>query len=310
MNHLTRNRFLLAAAISVSLALGGCAATPESPEGATEVRNKLNALKNNPDLANRTRVELRAAEQAVELAEKPLPAEQSDLGEHRVYMADRKVEIARARATALHAEAQRERLSQERDEARLAARTSEVERAREDARSARDEAEAARTSETESAATAAAERQRMAEETQRMAEEMQQEMDDLKAEVTDRGLVLTLGDVLFATGSADLQSGANSNLDKLVTFLNEHPERKVLVEGHTDNVGGEELNQRLSRQRAEAVRNYLTEKGIAAERLSAEGIGMDRPVADNSTRTGRQQNRRVEIIIGNTQSAPAAGGSR
>jgi len=135
-------------------------------------------------------------------------------------------------------------------------------------------------------------------------------MDDLKAEVTDRGLVLTLGDVLFATGSADLQSGANSNLDKLVTFLNEHPERKVLVEGHTDNVGGEELNQRLSRQRAEAVRNYLTEKGIAAERLSAEGIGMDRPVADNSTRTGRQQNRRVEIIIGNTQSAPAAGGSR
>jgi outer membrane protein OmpA-like peptidoglycan-associated protein len=150
----------------------------------------------------------------------------------------------------------------------------------------------------------------MAEETQRMAEEMQQEMDDLKAEVTDRGLVLTLGDVLFATGSADLQSGANSNLDKLVTFLNEHPERKVLVEGHTDNVGGEELNQRLSRQRAEAVRNYLTEKGIAAERLSAEGIGMDRPVADNSTRTGRQQNRRVEIIIGNTQSAPAAGGSR
>lgn len=70
---------------------------------------------------------------------------------------------------------------------------------------------------------------------------------------------------------------------------------------------GEALNQTLSRRRAEAVRNYLTGKGITAERLSAEGIGMERPVADNSTATGRQQNRRVEIIIGNTQSAPAAG---
>lgn len=301
MSHSINNRgLLLAVAIAVSLALGGCAATPESPEGAAEVRNELNALKNDPNLANRTRVELRAAEQAVELAEQPLPADQADLGEHRVYMAERKVEIAKARATALHAEAQRERLSQERDEARLAARTSEVERAREETRTARQEAEAARESETASAAASAAE-------AQRMAEEMQQEMDDLKAEVTDRGLVLTLGDVLFATGSADLQSGANANLDKLVTFLNEHPERKVLVEGHTDNVGGGELNQRLSQQRAEAVRNYLREKGIAAERLSAEGIGMDRPVADNSTSTGRQQNRRVEIIIGNTQSAPAAG---
>jgi len=221
-------------------------------------------------------------------------------------MADRKVEIAKARATALHAEAQRDRLSQERDTARLEARTGEVERARsarDAADAARDEADAARESQTASAAASAAE-------AQRMAEEMQQEIDDLKAEVTDRGLVLTLGDVLFATGSADLQRGANANLDKLVTFLNAHPERNVVVEGHTDNVGGQALNQTLSQRRAEAVRNYLTGKGIASERMSARGIGMDRPVADNSTPTGRQQNRRVEIIIGNTQEAPAAGDSR
>ena len=296
MNHSTNKRSLLAVAISLSLVLGGCAATPESPDGSAEVRNKLNSLKGNPDLANRTRVELRAAEQAVQLAEQPLPEAQSDLGEHRVYMAERRVEIAKARATTLHAEAQRERLSQERDTARLAARTGEVERAR----SARDESDAAMASQTASAAASAAE-------AQRMAEEMQREIEDLKAKVTDRGLVLTLGDVLFATGSADLQHGANANLDKLVTFLNAHPERKVMVEGHTDNVGGKELNQTLSLRRSEAVHNYLVEKGIAEERLTSKGIGMERPVADNSTPTGRQQNRRVEIVIGNTQAAPAAG---
>ncbi|WP_290649274.1 OmpA family protein [Aquisalimonas sp.] len=298
MNHSTNNRTLLAAAISVSLFLGGCAATSESPQGAADVRNRLDALQNNPDLANRTRLELRAAEEAVQLAERPLSAAQSDLGEHRVYMADRKVEIASARATTLHAEAQRERLSAERGEARLAARTSEVARARDDARSARGEADAARASEMSSAAASAVE-------AQRLAGEMQQQIDDLQAEVTDRGLVLTLGDVLFATGSSDLQHGTNANLDKLVSFLNDHPQRNVLVEGHTDNVGGKELNQALSLRRAETVRNYLTGKGIESERLTAEGIGMDRPIADNNTPTGRQQNRRVEIVIGHTY--PAAG---
>lgn len=303
MKHSPFNRSLLAVATAAALTLGGCAATPESPEGSFEVRNKLNALKNNPDLADRTRVELRAAEEAVKLAERPLTAEQSDLGEHRVYMADRKVEIATARATTLHAEAQRERLSQERDTARLAARTGEVERARGDAQSARDEADAARASETASAAASDAE-------AERLAEEMRQQIENLEAKVTDRGLVLTLGDVLFATGNAELQGGSHANLDKLVTFLNAHPERNVLVEGHTDNVGAEAFNKNLSLRRADAVRSYLTGKGIAEERVSSQGIGMESPVADNATSSGRQQNRRVEIIIGNTQRAPAAGSSQ
>jgi len=279
MKHSTINRSLLAGAIALSLALGGCAATPESPAGALEVRNKLNTLKNNPDLADRTRVELRAAEDAVQLAEQPLTAEQSDLGAHRVYMADRKVEIAMARANTLHAEAQRDRLSRERDTARLDARTGEADRAR--------------ASEIASAATS-----------ERLAEDMRRQIADLEAKVTDRGLVLTLGDVLFATGNAELQSGSNANLDKLVTFLAAHPDRNVLVEGHTDNVGGAAYNQTLSLRRAEAVSSYLVAKGIAEERLSSSGAGMDSPVADNSTASGRQQNRRVEIVIGNPQQSP------
>ena len=84
-----------------------------------------------------------------------------------------------------------------------------------------------------------------------------------------------------------------------MSFLNQYPERRVLIEGHTDNVGSADYNQGLSQRRADSVRYYLTQQGIASQRLSTDGIGMDRPVANNDTATGRQQNRRVEIIIEN-----------
>lgn len=129
------------------------------------------------------------------------------------------------------------------------------------------------------------------------AAEYQRQIEALEAETTDRGLVLTLGDILFSTGSAELQDGANNKLDRLVNFLEEYPERDVQIEGHTDNVGGEELNQQLSQERAESVSNYLTEQGIASNRVSTVGLSMSQPIASNDTAAGRQQNRRVEIII-------------
>lgn len=82
-----------------------------------------------------------------------------------------------------------------------------------------------------------------------------------------------------------------------MSFLNQYPEQSVQIEGHTDNVGSAEYNQGLSQRRADSVSHYLTRLGIASQRLSASGIGMDQPVANNDSATGRQQNRRVEIII-------------
>jgi outer membrane protein OmpA-like peptidoglycan-associated protein len=131
------------------------------------------------------------------------------------------------------------------------------------------------------------------------AEEMQRQIDELEAEATERWLVLTLGDVLFATGSAALQGGSNRNLEKLVDFLNTYPDRDVLIEGHTDNVGSAQFNQALSLQRAESVRRYLTDHGIQNRRLTVAGLGLERPVAGNDSAMGRQQNRRVEVIIEN-----------
>ncbi len=280
----------------LSLIVVSCAMAPASPQGAAEARRELTELQNDPNLADRARVEIREAEAAVEMAEQPLDEADTALGEHRVYIADRKVAIAKAKATSRYLEAQRARLAEERDEARLQARTREADEARGEASRARSEAEAAReaarSSEEKAAAVAA-----------RQAEEYQRQIDALEAEITERGMVLTLGDVLFATGSAELQGGANKTLDKLVDFLKQYPDHRVQIEGHTDNVGSRDYNQELSRRRADSVRYYLEQQGIASRRISASGIGMDRPIANNDTELGRQQNRRVEIIIENPSNA-------
>lgn len=264
-----------------SLLLTACAMAPETPPAAMDVREKLTEMQRNPDMANNARTELRDAEAAVELAEQPLDKDEAELADHRVYMADRMVEIARAKATTRKAEADRKLLAEQRDAARLAARTLEADSARADAQSARSSESAAAAMSAEAAA------------------DMQRQIDELEAEATERGLVLTLGDVLFATGSAELQGGSNRNLEKLVDFLNEYPDRDVLIEGHTDNVGSAQFNQTLSRQRAESVRRYLIDHGVQSSRLDVSGLGFERPVASNDSATGRQQNRRVEVIIEN-----------
>lgn len=264
-----------------SLLLSACAMSPTSPDGSEDVRAKLTQLQQNPDMMTHARVELRDAEAAVELAEQPV--DDDAVAAHRIYMADRMVEIARAKGKAGSLEAERELLGEQRDEARLAARTREADRARA-------EAESARSSQAQAAALSA-----------REAEELQRQIDTLEAEATERGLVLTLGDVLFATGSAELQGGTNQNLEKLVNFLKQYPDRQVLIEGHTDNVGSAAFNQTLSRQRAESVRRFLVNRGIESRRLSVSGYGYERPVASNDTATGRQQNRRVEVVIENRE---------
>lgn len=292
---------MLAVAAAVSFAIGGCATAPQSPQGAAEVRSKLIALQANSNLADKAPVEIREAEAAVVAAEQPVGKDVA-LGKHRVFMADRKTEIAMAVASKRYAESQRAVLSRERDEARLAARTREADSANRQAAAAQSETEAARARALVVAADAASAASDAASE----AAELQRQIDVLQAEATDRGLVVTLGSVLFATGRAELKEGGTVSLDKLVTFLREYPDRSVVIEGHTDNVGSDEMNQSLSQRRADSVRSYLMQRGIQSSRLSASGMGESHPVADNDSVGGREQNRRVEIIIENPVSeAPA-----
>jgi outer membrane protein OmpA-like peptidoglycan-associated protein len=102
---------------------------------------------------------------------------------------------------------------------------------------------------------------------------------------------------LFATGKSELNSGASANLDRISAFMTEYPKRTAAIEGFTDSMGSDEMNQSLSQRRADAVKNYLVAQGVGSSRLSSSGRGENAPIADNDSAAGRQQNRRVEVVI-------------
>ncbi len=181
--------------------------------------------------------------------------------------------------------------AQEAEQARMQAeaRAREAERARMEAEAKAREAERAR---REAAAKA-----EEAEKARAEIDELLSQLSDLKAKQTERGIVLTMGDVLFGFDKATLSSVALRNVDKLADFLRRHANRSVLIEGHTDNVGSDEYNLGLSERRAEAVKQALVTKGIGEERIITKGYGKKYPVASNSTSEGRQLNRRVEIVV-------------
>ena len=337
---------LIAAAVA-SLLLVSCAATPVKTDGAAEARAKLTRLQSDPQLADRAPAAIKEAELAVQAAEQPQP--DSETGKYLVYMADRKIDIASARAETSLAEDQRAALTQQRDAARLDARTREVDAANgklDNARAViaeqritvdadRDQMEAARAaaagaiaqqqvaavanqSQVDAAraetADAVAQQQRAADanrdqvaaaqaaaaDAALQSADLQRQLDVLHARPSDRGMVLTLGDnTLFTSGKAELKQGATSSLNRLVAFLNSYPSRNVTIEGYTDNVGGQDYNQGLSQRRADSVKAYLSGQGIDSNRLNATGMGESNPVAGNDSASGRQQNRRVDVIIVN-----------
>jgi outer membrane protein OmpA-like peptidoglycan-associated protein len=273
-------KVLIAAA--ALLVLAACATPLTAPQGADTARSKLTQLQSDPQLASRAPVEIKEAETAVKAAE--VPRQDQEYAKHLVLIADHKVDIAQARAQSRQYEDQRQALSEESERARLDSRTREADMARTDARSARADAVIAR-SEADAATLES--------------EVLQRQIAELNARETDRGLVITLGDLLFETGKSDLKGGAAGNLDKLAAFLNEYPDRTILIEGHTDDVGSDESNFNLSQRRANSVQSYLVGEGVEANRPSTSGMGEGSPVAGNDTATGRQQNRRVEVIISN-----------
>ena len=114
---------------------------------------------------------------------------------------------------------------------------------------------------------------------------------------TSRGLVISLSDILFETGKSQMKPGAQSNVGQIAAILNQYPDFKISVEGHTDSRGSDALNNRLSNERAASVRNALVAGGVDAARITSSGFGKTQPVADNATAEGRQQNRRVEVIV-------------
>jgi outer membrane protein OmpA-like peptidoglycan-associated protein len=243
-----------------------------------------------PQVTAEAPVALQEAEQTLGRAERTWKADHNaEEAQHLAQLTEQRIEIARAVAQRRMAEADIQQLGRERERVLQEARAREARLAQEAAERAQQEAERAQRE--------AARAQQDVRTATTRATQLEQELAALKAKETERGLVLTLGDVLFEFNRADLKPGTMQKLYPLVTFLQENPTRNVVIEGHTDNIGSDAYNQDLSERRAEAVRSFLIQNGIRAERVTAQGRGKSYPVASNDTEAGRQQNRRVEIVI-------------
>ncbi|MFH1217505.1 MAG: OmpA family protein [Pseudomonadota bacterium] len=311
------SRIILVTGGLAVLLLSGCAAKKENPM-VVSARETFSNVQNDSNVNRYAPLELQDAKVAIEKVEKSLQAgDDMSQVEHLAYLSKQKSSIAGEVAAMKIADKEVESASAERNKILLAARNREVEHSLSKAEIARQDAEAQRLA-ADKQRLAAEEQRRAAEEALKQAQlnadaaekarmeaaaaearakQLEAEIADLQAKQTDRGIVLTLGDVLFDTGKSDLKPSAYANIDKLVAFLKKYPERKVQVEGFTDSVGTENYNLGLSINRAEAVRNALYAQGIEGNRVQFRGYGEMYPVASNDNATGRQLNRRVEIII-------------
>ena len=260
------------------------------------------------------------AQKALRAAE---AAKDSDERMHLSYLAEKKALLASVTGATGKTEQSMEQLRRETADALLQKRDRELKAARSETDAKAREAEQwrrvaearARDAETKSRDAEQGRRQTDEADAKALAAEhakataLANELANLKAQQTDRGMVLTVGDVLFAAGKAEVGPGAQRSIDKLADFLKAYPRRNVVIEGHTDNIGDEGFNIKLSQQRADAVRDLLVARGVAPQRIRTKGYGPKFPVVENDSAAGRQQNRRVEVLVLN-EGVSAEGSTR
>jgi outer membrane protein OmpA-like peptidoglycan-associated protein len=286
----------LTAMIACAL-LAACASGSRSPPPeVVRLQNDLARVTGDTRIPPHAGPEIEEARRAVDALVVDGRRMDEDTFDHNVYIADRLIQVAEAEGLAGYAEASSKELAREREGLLLEARTREADLASARASAERAAADAARADAAYSRADADTARMQ-AEAAQRELAATQARLSELEAKQTERGLVVTLGDVLFEVDRAELKPGAERSLSELVQVLRENDNSTVVIEGHTDSTGGRDYNLSLSKRRAESVRNYLIGQGVAATRISAAGLGPDYPVASNSDAAGRQQNRRVELVI-------------
>jgi outer membrane protein OmpA-like peptidoglycan-associated protein len=270
--------------MAVALGIAACASTPEPNAGLVNARTVVAKAEADPDVNKYAALDLQSAKKQLEVAEAAALHHDTAAIAQPAYLAVQAARLAQAHGAAKADDARVAAGQGERDKIQLAARTREVD--------------------TANLATDAARGQRDAAAGE--AARLQAEVDELKAKPTPRGLVLTLGDVLFDTGRAQLNSGSARKLDQLAQFLTDHPERRLQIDGFTDSVGTDSYNLDLSQRRADSVKSALIARGINPARIGSQGYGKNFPVADNADSGGRQLNRRVEVVIGDEQGAAIA----
>jgi outer membrane protein OmpA-like peptidoglycan-associated protein len=316
--HLSR----IVAALSIPIIATSCVSSELQRAVTAQMEQAQTAYQQaqaDPNVQTYAQLRLVDAEKALRAAER---AKDLDERLHLGYVAEKKAQLALVTGATSRTEHSLQQIGKETSDLLLQRRDRELKAARAateardgEVEQARRAAEArARDAEAKALEAERARRQAEAEAQARAADQakaasLANELASLKAQQTDRGLVLTVGDVLFDAGKAELGPGAQRSIDKLADFLKAYPKRTVLIEGHTDNTGDEDFNLKLSQQRADAVRDKLVAKGIAPQRIRTKGYGPKFPVVDNNTPAGRQQNRRVEVVVLN-EGASAEGATR
>ena len=323
-------------AIVTVIMVAACATIDVPTPALRQARETLRAAQTDPAVLAGAPLELKRAQESLERADRALingePPREID---HHAYVATRRAQTAMALAAAKSDEGAIKTAEVDRERVRADVRTLEAQAARADAdaqrlqaalsaqqataaqqqASAAQQQASAAQSQAELAARQAAQSQAQAaamqnqaalsrsqaEAAEARAAELQRKLADLEATRVDRGRVVTLGDVLFEFNRAEVKPTAQARLAKLADFLKQFPERRVLIEGHTDNIGSAGYNEQLSARRAESIRTQLALLGVGGERLQAVGYGKDFPVAANDTDTNRAINRRVEVYISDNE---------
>jgi outer membrane protein OmpA-like peptidoglycan-associated protein len=270
-----KRTYNLIVAAAVTSLLAACSSTPDRIEQLEVARAIVPQVESSPR-AGIAATNISEARKSLDRANR-LAEDGGRVGdiEFEAMVAARNAEIANEKILTAQAQEEIEQGTADRQAVLIEAREAEARRRAQQARSATEQAELA----------------------EHRASTLEQELADLRAKKTDRGMVLTLGDVLFDTGMATLKPGAYTTIDRLATVLKQAPDRKVMIEGHTDSVGADDYNRQLSERRAAAVQTALLERGVTSNQITAVGKGETFPVASNDNAAGRQQNRRVEMVF-------------
>jgi len=312
--HKDKNKIMMPARQAVQTSEDARIIALRQQEEIYQAQQRAAALQRENEARDRVREEqdrrLQADQQRLLAEQQRLDAErqrqEADLqrqqAEQQRLLADQRAEQEKAAAEAARAAAERDRADADRvradaEQARLNA---EAARAAADAQAqqARLDADAARAAADAQAQQARAAAEQSEREKAQLREQLRTELNTiLETRETERGLVVNVSDVLFDFDKANLKPGAREKVAHIASILHSHPDLKIEVEGHTDSVGTDQYNQRLSERRAESVRAGLVQDGVNRDVVGTAGFGESRPVATNGTAEGRQQNRRVEIVI-------------
>lgn len=271
-------RSYTALGLVAGLALSACSTTPDTNADLQAAQEAVQRAQQNPSVTQYAPEQLKEAQTTLDIAQQGWDEYGNDREEdvdHLSYVAQQQALAAIELAAAGEARASIENADSRRAQALLDARERELAAAREQARINEEDAA-----------------------------QLRGLVEELKAQETERGLILTMDEILFDFDGSELKPGGVNAIQRLAEFLKQNPGRAVLIEGHTDAVGAEGYNVELSERRAQAVRDQLASFGVEESQIQTKGYGEDFPVANNDTSAGRQQNRRVEVVIADQGQEP------